>query len=105
MRGMCTLPEGDLDSLSVAACTTSCRCFWQVVEVTIPELELVRVAQMVAIGCEIAQACKHAYADPRKRRQMNLETRVTLASTSRFLATDFLQVTDFILTCPRPPSI
>ena len=58
----------------------------------IPELELVRVAQMISIGCEIAQACKSASADPNTRRQMNLETRVTLASTSRFLATDFLQV-------------
>ena len=62
----------------------------------IPELELVRVAQMVSIGCEIAQACKKAYANPLKKRQMNLETRVTLASTTRFSATDFLQVSHSI---------
>ena len=61
-------------------------------DVEIPELELVRVAQMVSIGCEIAQACKKAYADPITRSQMNAETRVTLASTTRFCATDFLQV-------------
>lgn len=67
------------------------------VAVEIPELELVRAAQMVAIGCEIAQACKPAYLDARKRRQMNLETRVTLASTTRFLATDWLQACLFQL--------
>lgn len=61
-------------------------------DVTIPELELARVAQMAAVGCEIAQVCKSAYLDPRKRRQMNLETRMTLATATRFLATDFLQV-------------
>lgn len=61
-------------------------------DVEIPELELVRVAQMISIGCEIAEACKPAYAHQPTRRRMNLDSRVTLASTSRFLATDFLQV-------------
>jgi len=62
-----------------------------VVDVEIPELELVRVAQMISIGCEIAEACKAAYSQQPTRRKMNLDSRVTLASTARFLATDFLQ--------------
>ena len=62
------------------------------VEVCIPELELVRVAQMVCIGCEIAQAHKQSWADPELRRQLNPDTRGTMANATRFLATDFLQV-------------
>ena len=71
----------------------------QIVDVSIPELELVRVAQMASIGCEIAQACKRAYAHHPTRRKMNLESRVTLASATRFLATDFLQVTVAQMPC------
>ena len=77
--------------------STQCGCALQIADVTIPELEMVKVAQMVSIGCEIAQACKAAYSNPCTRRQMNLETRFTLASTTRFLTTDFIQAG------PTPP--
>ena len=83
-----------VSSINASSWVDSCKllCTLQVVDIEIPELELVRVAQMVSIGCEIAQACKGAYSNPKTRQQMNFDTRITLASTSRFLATDFLQV-------------
>lgn len=64
----------------------------QVIDIEIPELESIRAAQMASVGCEIAQACKPAYSDMRKRRQMNLDSRLTLANAFSFTATDYLQV-------------
>jgi hypothetical protein len=64
----------------------------QIVDVCIPELEYVRVAQILTIGCEIAEAYKHALATPELRRQFTLETRMSLGAAERFTATDYLQV-------------
>lgn len=63
----------------------------QVTPVCVPELEQVRVAQILTISAELAQAYKWALADPDLRSQLNLETRVSLAAASRFTATDYLQ--------------
>ena len=57
-----------------------------------PDLELVRVAQILTISSEICQAYKFAMADSKLRKQFNLETRVSLAAAARFTATDYLQV-------------
>ena len=65
---------------------------FQVLDVEIPSLEAVKAAQMASVGCEIAQAWKIAYLDKAKRRQLNLESRITLANAYKFTATDFLQV-------------
>jgi hypothetical protein len=67
-------------------------CRAQVVPVCVPELEQVRVAQVLTIAAELAQAYKWALADPKVRRELNLETRVSLAAAARFTATDYLQV-------------
>lgn len=57
-----------------------------------PDLELVRVAQILTISSEMCQAYKFAMADSKLRSQFNLETRVSLAAAARFTATDYLQV-------------
>jgi hypothetical protein len=81
--------------------SSSCHRLWnastpwallQIVDVCIPELEYVRVAQILTIGCEIAEAYKHALATPELRRQFTLETRMSLGAAERFTATDYLQV-------------
>ena len=64
----------------------------QVVPICVPDLELVRVAQILTISSEMCQAYKFAMADSRLRKQFNLETRVSLAAAARFTATDYLQV-------------
>ena len=64
----------------------------QVVPICVPDLELVRVAQILTISSELCQAYKFAVADARLRKQFNLETRVSLAAAARFTATDYLQV-------------
>jgi len=63
----------------------------QVVPICIPELELVRVAQIVTISSELCQAYKFALADGALRSQFNLETRVSMAAAASFSATDYLQ--------------
>ena len=57
----------------------------------LPELELVRCAQVVTIAAELAQAWKWALADGRARRRLSPETRVSLAQAARLSATDYLQ--------------
>ena len=57
-----------------------------------PELELVRVAQILTISSELCQAYKFAAANRSLRKQFNLETRVSLAAAAQFTATDYLQV-------------
>ena len=57
-----------------------------------PELELVRVAQILTISSELCQAYKFAAASSSLRKQFNLETRVSLAAAAQFTATDYLQV-------------
>ena len=64
----------------------------QVVPICVPDLELVRVAQILTISSEMCQAYKFAMADSKLRKQFNLETRVSLAAAARFTATDYLQV-------------
>lgn len=56
-----------------------------------PDLEQVRVAQILTISSEIAQAYKWATADPNLKRQLNRETRFSLMAAARFSATDYLQ--------------
>ena len=68
------------------------RLLGQVVPICIPELEAVRVAQILTIAAELAQAYKWALAKPGLRRQLNADTRISLAAAMRFSATDFLQV-------------
>ena len=64
----------------------------QVVPICVPELELVRVAQILTISSELCQAYKFAAANSSLRKQFNLETRVSLAAAAQFTATDYLQV-------------
>ncbi len=63
----------------------------QVVPICVPELEQVRVAQILTISSEIAQAYKWATADRALKRQLNRETRFSLMAAARFSATDYLQ--------------
>lgn len=57
----------------------------------VPELEQVRVAQILTISSELAQAYKWATADPALKRALNRETRFSLMAAARFSATDYLQ--------------
>lgn len=59
-----------------------------------PELELVRVAQILTISSELCQAYKWAMADPELQAQFNIETRISLTAAALFSATDYLQVPD-----------
>ena len=68
-----------------------------------PELELVRVAQILTISSELCQAYKFAAANSSLRKQFNLETRVSLAAAAQFTATDYLQVS-CIQSRLSPPS-
>jgi Asp-tRNA(Asn)/Glu-tRNA(Gln) amidotransferase A subunit family amidase len=63
----------------------------QLVDICLPELELVRCAQVVTIAAELAQAWKWALADGRQRRRLTAETRISLAQAARLSATDYLQ--------------
>lgn len=64
----------------------------EVVNICIPELEFVRVSQILTIGCELAEAYKQALSTPGLRRQFTLETRMSMMAAERFTATDYLQV-------------
>ena len=72
----------------------------QVVPICVPDLELVRVAQILTISCEMCQAYKFAMANSKLRKQFNLETRVSLAAAARFTATDYLQVMSNLRSLP-----
>lgn len=63
----------------------------QIVTISIPELELVRCAQIVTIAAELAQAYSPALSNPTLRTALAPETRVSLAMASRLTATDFIQ--------------
>ncbi|CAL8466609.1 g6145 [Coccomyxa elongata] len=63
----------------------------EVVPICVPDLEQVRVAQILTISSEIAQAYKWATADRALKRQLNRETRFSLMAAARFSATDYLQ--------------
>lgn len=65
----------------------------------VPELEQVRVAQILTISSELAQAYKWASADPALKRQLNRETRFSLMAAARFSATDYLQARYYGLPC------
>lgn len=71
---------------------TECALLAQVVPICVPDLELVRVAQILTISSEMCQAYKFAMANSKLRKQFNMETRVSLAAAARFTATDYLQV-------------
>ena len=68
-----------------------------------PELELVRVAQILTISSELCQAYKFAAANSSLRKQFNLETRVSLAAAAQFTATDYLQVSHPV--CAQPTQL
>lgn len=70
----------------------SLACRLQVVPICIPELEAVRVAQVLTIAAELGQAYKWALAEPALRAQLAPDTRISLATALRFTASDFLQV-------------
>ena len=67
----------------------------QVVPLDIPELEMARVAQLVTVGAELAQAYKHFLAKRKMHKYLGPDTRSTLLVAMAFTATDFLQVLDF----------
>lgn len=63
----------------------------QLVAITLPELELVRCAQIVTIAAELASAYAPALAHAPTRRRLAPETRVSLATAARLTAPDFIQ--------------
>eukprot|EP00884_Botryococcus_braunii_P016489 jgi/Botrbrau1/3523/Bobra.341_2s0050.1 len=63
----------------------------EIEDICIPELEYVRVSQILTIGCELAEAYKHALSTPSLRHQFTLETRMSMGVSERFTATDYLQ--------------
>lgn len=72
----------------------------QVVSICVPELEQVRVAQILTISSELAQAYKWAMAVPATKRALNRETRFSLLAAARFSATDYLQARPLLATLP-----
>ena len=64
----------------------------QVVDICIPELELVRVAQILTISSELRQAYKAALLQRHLRCQLSPDTRLSMAAAACFTATDYLQV-------------
>jgi hypothetical protein len=76
-----------------------------VVPICVPELEQVRVAQILTISSEMAQAYKWAMADPELRRLFNTETRLSLTVAAKFSATDYLQVGRPLPSCMYPDGV
>ena len=81
--GVVAACRAGLDDLEAAGAT--------LVDVCLPELELVRCAQVVTIAAELAQAYKPALATAAGRRRFAPETRVSLAQAGRLSATDYIQ--------------
>ena len=61
----------------------------QVVDISIPELELIRNAHLATFGGEACNALKHLLA--KCRRKLSLETRATLRASEAFTAAEYVQ--------------
>ena len=64
----------------------------QVVPVTIPDLELVRVAQTAVVSSEAAQGFKWALNNSKWRRKMGLDVQFTFKTAGEFTAVQLVQV-------------
>ena len=60
----------------------------QVIEVTIPELEPLRIAHVITIGSEMATGLDHEYAQ--HRREFGLDVRLNMALARSFTARDYV---------------
>ena len=61
----------------------------QIVDISIPELELIRNAHLATFGGESCNALKHLLA--KSRRKLSLETRATLRASEAFTAAEYVQ--------------
>ena len=69
----------------------ACYCLFQIVPVTIPELDACRVAHIYTFGSEAACAHTQELQTPELKRQIASDVRITLALASTFTAQQFLQ--------------
>jgi Asp-tRNA(Asn)/Glu-tRNA(Gln) amidotransferase A subunit family amidase len=60
------------------------------VPVTVPDLELVRVAQSATVGAEATGSFRWALTNPRYFRQLGPDVRVTFAASRMFTAQDYI---------------
>ena len=58
-------------------------------DISIPELELIRNAHLATFGGEACNALKHLLA--KSRRKLSLETRATLRASEAFTAAEYVQ--------------
>lgn len=80
MKGVCRSALRTLEDLGA-----------QIVSISIPELELLRVAHTVTIASEMRQKMNVHYAEPEVRRGMNPDVEINLTVATNFKSHEYVQ--------------